>query len=76
MPIPYNLGFDNFQMQLDYDVRTDDNPIYQGYAAPDVATSTNGWTIYKYTIDASNRVTIRKIAMKVAWDLMATLTYS
>lgn len=70
-----HLGFDNFQMLLDYDVRTDDQVVYQGYASPGTSQDLEAWTIYKYTYDASDRATARQIAQKASWTNRATATY-
>lgn len=59
---------------LDYDVRTDGQPVYQGFADTGVATSTPEWLIYKFSFNGSNQVTNRDVAYG-SWDNRASLTY-
>jgi len=63
------------QKLIDYDVRTDDNPIYVGYNNRGTATSVNTWVLQKITYDVSNRITSVKISID-AWDNRTTTTYS
>lgn len=67
-----NLGFDNFQMRLDYSVSDYSDPDYQGYAPPGIKTSEAAWIIYKYSFDSSQRVTLRQVAVKSIWDNRTT----
>lgn len=64
----------NMQSRIDYDGRSDDNPVYVGTAARGVATS-GQWLISKMTYDGSNRVTAVQTAIGT-WDGRASLTYS
>ena len=50
------------KMRLDYDVRTDGQPVYQGFAPTGLGESQDGWLIYKFTYDGSNNMTQRDIA--------------
>lgn len=69
MPIPINALFDEGYTQFDYDVRTDDNAVYIGYAtSPNVGDSETRWTVKKLTYDGSNRCTKIQIAYKIAWS--------
>ena len=61
----------NMQMMCDYDVRTDGQPVYLGFAPRGLATSNTSWLLHKFTYDVSNRVTVRKIAFD-SWDVHAT----
>jgi hypothetical protein len=64
------------QTYMDYDVRTDDQPVYVGTAGRGIATSSDGWLIKKFTYDSSNRPTIIQNGVG-AWDNRATtVTYS
>lgn len=63
------------QKFLDYDVRTDSNPVYVGFNIQGAATSTTTWLLQKLTYDSSNRVTKVQIA-KDAWDNRTTASYS
>lgn len=64
------------QTLMDYDVRSDDQPVYVGSAARGVATSSDGWLIKKFTYDGSNRPTVIQNGVG-AYDNRATsVTYS
>lgn len=63
------------QIRLDYDGRSDDNPVYVGYATAGTASSDSDWMILKFTYDGSDRVTLVQIAYG-AWDSRTGLTYS
>lgn len=77
---PFPAGFDS-EKRLDYDVRTDDSPVYVGFAeyvftsdtetiAP--TTNTDIWIIQKFTYDESSRIT-RIQAARGTWDTRASL---
>lgn len=77
-PIP--SGFDS-EKRLDYDVRTDDNPVYVAFAeykfTDDTTTitpttNTDTWIIQKFTYDGSDRVTRIQVT-RGAWDDRASL---
>lgn len=57
----------NLQMRLDYDTRTDGQPVYIGYAPRGLASSATGWLIQKHTYDVNNFMTLRQIAYDI-WD--------
>ena len=57
----------NMQMRCDYDVRTDGQPVYLGFAPKGLATSVAGWLLHKFTYDGSDRITVRQIAYDI-WD--------
>ncbi len=72
---PLPAAFDS-EKRLDYDTRTDDNPVYIGFAeyiftsetaAITPSTATETWLVQKLTYDSSNRVT-RIQAARGAWD--------
>ena len=72
---PLPAGFDS-EKQLDYGARTDDQPIYVGFAeyqftsATDVITppqDTGTWVIQKFSYDGSDRVTAIEVR-RGAWD--------
>ena len=62
------------QELFDYDGRTDGQPVYAGFGATGLATSATGWTIHKYTYDASGFVTSEKTAIGI-YDNRGSLTY-
>jgi len=77
---PLPAAFDS-EKRLDYDTRTDDQPVYVGFAeyqfasATDVVTPTTDtsvWVIQKFTYGASDRIT-RIEARRGAWDDRASL---
>jgi hypothetical protein len=59
------------QKFLDYDVRTDSNPVYVGFNFRGAATSATNWVLQKLTYDASSRVTMVQVAID-SWDNHAT----
>jgi hypothetical protein len=66
----------NMQMRADYDVRTDGQPVYLGFAPKGLLSSLDGWLVHKFTYDVSNRVTVRQIGYGI-WDTRTTtITYS
>lgn len=67
----YDSGSDQ-DINLDYDMRTDDNPVYVGFGAKGLADGADGWLIFKLTYDASDRVTAKKSAYGV-WNDRASL---
>ncbi len=52
----------NLLMKVDYDTRTDANPVYVGYAPRGSADEDDGWLLQKLTYDTTDRVTIRQVA--------------
>lgn len=70
----YQTGEQTQQLRLDYDVRTDEQPVYIGFADQGVGESEDKWTLQKLTYDGSNRATQRGIAIG-AWSKRTTLTY-
>lgn len=63
------------QIQADYDVRTDGNPIYLGYAIAGKATSDDAWMIYKFTYDANSQMIVKQTAYGT-WTGRASLNYN
>ena len=63
------------QKRIDYDVRTDDNPVYVGFNYKGAATSDTMWVLQKITYDASNRPTLVQISND-SWDNRTTATYN
>ena len=66
------------QMRIDYGTRTDGQPLYIGYAASGVATSTASWILQKFTyttIGTTDYVSLRQIATD-SWDLRTSASYS
>lgn len=75
MIINKNLDNDGYQLRIDYDGRSDGQPVYRGLAAPGVSTSSSAWTIYKFTY-TTDQLTLRQISFKASWDNRATEDYS
>lgn len=63
------------QKRLDYDVRTDANPVYVGFNIQGAATSDVNWLLQKITYDSSNRPTLVQISID-QWLNRTTATYS
>jgi YD repeat-containing protein len=63
------------ETRLDYDVRTDGNPVYVGKAAQGTATAAATWTIQKLTYDTSSRLTRAEVLTGVAWNSRASLAW-
>ena len=65
-------------MKMDYDTRTDSNPVYIGVAKPGTADSTaaGAWLLQKYTYDSSDRVTIRQVCRNSSWTDRASAVYA
>jgi YD repeat-containing protein len=68
---PLPAAFDS-EKRLDYDVRTDDNPVYVAFAETPFTATTDTWIVQKFTYDASDRPTRIQVA-KGAWDDRASL---
>ncbi len=68
MAHPRNLTLDEHQLRLDYQSRTDGQPVYLGKAPSGVADGDNGWTIYFHEYNGSNQLTSRKLNGKAIWD--------
>lgn len=62
------------QKRLDYDTRSDDNPVYVGFNTRTAATSDSDWILQKLTYDSSNRVTLVQIAQD-SWDNRTGASY-
>lgn len=67
---------------LDYVARSDDQPVYVGYAEPGSLPAEAVWKIMRCTYDGSDRLVIRDWALtndradfKNVWDNRAALTY-
>ena len=65
----------SWEIRWDYDGRTDGQPVYAGFAQPGTATTTESWTIQKFTYDVNNFVTRRQVVSNKAWDNRATAAY-
>jgi hypothetical protein len=63
------------QKLLDYDIRTDSNPVYVGFNFQGAAQSATNWVIQKLTYDGSARVTMVQIAVN-AWTNRVSAIYS
>lgn len=65
-------GTAQYETRLDYDVRSDTQPVYIGRAVNNTDVANSGWTIEKFTYDGANRP-IRKQVLAGAWNDRATL---
>ena len=73
---PSNVkGPSQFQVRLDYDVRTDGQPIYVCYAKRGVASSDTDWICQKFTYDGNDQMTVKQTAVNVSYDNRASATY-
>lgn len=61
---------------LDYDGRTDGNPVYVGSAPQGTATSAASWTVQRLEYDASSRLTIKQEITDAVWDDRASLSWA
>ena len=61
----------NTHLEVDYDVRVDTQPVYQGFSTAGTPTATAEWTLFKFTYDGANRVIRREIGYD-SWDNHAT----
>ena len=68
---PLPAAFDS-EKRLDYDARTDDNPVYIGFAETPYTSTADTWKIQKLTYDGSDRV-IRIQVATGTWDDRASL---
>jgi hypothetical protein len=64
----------NLKMRLDYDLRTDGQPVYQGFAPTGFAEGIDGWLIYKFTF-IGDLVSQRDIAYG-NWTARTGYTYA
>jgi hypothetical protein len=64
-----------YQFSIDYDDRTDGQPVYMGYAPKGSAVGDNDWLIFMFTYNESDQVLTRKSAFG-NWTDRATLSYN
>lgn len=64
------------ETRMDYDVRTDGNPVYVGVATQGTATLSASWVVLKLTYDGSNRLTRKERISDAIWDNRATLGWT
>lgn len=55
------------EQRLDYDSRTDGNPVYVGSADPGTLEAAASWTVLKLSYDASDRLTRKQTQTGIAW---------
>lgn len=60
---------------LDYDVRTDGNPVYVGFNLQTAVVADATWTVYKLFYDASNRLVDQQVAERVVWTARAAAAW-
>ena len=63
------------QKFIDYDARSDDNPVYVGFNYKGALTTDTNWLIQKITYDGANRVTMVQIASD-SWDNRVDAVYA
>lgn len=68
-------GITDVEDRLDFDGRTDTQPVYIGRAINATATTDDTWAIEKTTYDESDRP-VRKQVLTGAWDSRASLSWS
>lgn len=68
-------GGTSAESRLDYDTRTDGNPVYVGSATNGTATSAAAWSILKLTYDSSARLTRKQVLANQVWDNRASLAW-
>ena len=68
-------GLTDVETRLDYDARTDDQPVYVGRASAGTLAANADWVIEKLTYDGDDRPT-RKQVLKGSWDDRASLDWS
>lgn len=69
---------DNTQQRIDTNGRSDNQPVYIGFAVPGLLTSDNGWMIQQWTytlINGQYMGTLRQIAYDT-WDNRTGASYS
>jgi hypothetical protein len=73
---------DECNKELDYDGRTDGQPVYIGKAPAGAKTTDTTWTIWKLTYDGSNNFLRQRIGVSVdgktknLWSNRANLDYT
>ena len=68
----YFRDLPNMIQLFDYDVRTDGQPVYLGYAPIDTAQATARWVIFKFTYNGSGFVTQIESVGEGAWSVRST----
>lgn len=56
------------EQRLDYDTRTDGNPVYVGNAPAGSAPSVSAWRVQRLTYDSSARLARLQVQSGIAWD--------
>lgn len=74
--VPVAMGSDTKDKRLDYDTRTDGNPVYVGEAASQADEAVAVWTIQKLAYDSSARLTFRQVRQNVKWSERTTLNWT
>lgn len=67
--------FPPYRQILDYDVRTDTNPVYVGTNIQSALIADTTWTIKKLFYDSSNRLVDVQVIQGVAWTARTTLSW-
>ena len=67
-----HVPFNEKEMRIDYDGRTDGQPVFQAFAPGETPITTKLWIIFKFTY-VSNQVTRRQVVFKKAWSDRSSL---
>ena len=70
----YSDGTQTQTIRYDDDSRSDNQPVYIGFAEMGVGESDLKWTLHKFTYDGDNVPTSRKIYIG-AWSKRTTYTF-
>lgn len=65
----------SYEQRLDYDMRTDSNPVYVGRAVRGTDVAASGWQIDKITYDGSSRIT-RTQTLNGIWNNRTSLGWT
>lgn len=68
-------GVTDYETRLDYDGRTDDQPVYVGRASSGASVALAEWTIEKVTYDGNDRPTRKQVLDGVSWNDRAVLSW-
>lgn len=72
-PLPASF---NSKKRLDYDGRTDSQPVYVGFAPAGTDETTTNWVIQQISYDSDGNPTAVDIAMGVAWSNRVSEVYT
>lgn len=67
MKFPIQTAWNEHEMRVDANGRSDLQPVYQGFATPGTSVSDNGWTLYFFEYGAGGDIQRRSIVFKKDW---------